>query len=394
MPRLFHRTRLSRGGLCRAGLTVLVLWGAGCESWRTAQVDYPVLGPPPPRLSWTEEPVQESVKVADASGDETSTGYVQVSLSEPAPISEFAVMAIVNGEPILAGEILAPFQPHFFKMREQGATDRQVEQLKTAVIEKHLPQRIETALLIQSLRLMVKGDQLKMMEQELDKLFQKHLVEIMPQHKVTSKAELEKALAATGTSLAAYEQDFKNKQLAGLYLSTKTGERTPVIGRQDIVDYYEANAARYEHSAQARFQLLMTTSAANGGKDGARAKMETAYAELARGDAFGDVAMRHSDHPTAAKGGQHDWYKPGDFNSKAVDRALFELPVGEFSPIYEMPTGFAVVKVTERKPAGRTPLSEVQEQIRATLLEQSHRDAVESLLAELRENAVITTYVE
>src|SRR5690606_3740740 len=124
--------------------------------------------------------------------------------------SEFAVMAIVNGEPILAGEILAPFQPHFFKMREQGATDRQVEQLKTAVIEKHLPQRIETALLIQSLRLMVKGDQLKMMEQELDKLFQKHLVEIMPQHKVTSKAELEKALAATGTSLAAYEQDFKN----------------------------------------------------------------------------------------------------------------------------------------------------------------------------------------
>lgn len=369
----------------------------GCESWRTAQVDNPVLGPPPPRLSWTEAPAEEAVSVADASGaasGETTSGYVKVSLNEPAPISEFAVMAIVNGEPILAGEILAPFRPHFMKMNAQGATERQVEQLKMAVLHKHLPQRIETALLVQALRLMLKSEQLKQTEEMLDKEFEKHLQEIMPQHKVTSKAELEQVLAATGTSLAEYEQHFKNNQLSMLYLGTKSGERTPVIGRQDIVDYYNANLDKYEHSARARFQLLMTTFSANDGKDGARAKIDAAYAELARGEPFGDVAIRHSNHPTSVDGGQHDWYKPGEFNSKDVDRALFELPVGEISPIYEMTTGFAVVKVTEREPAGRTPLAEVQDKIRSTLLEEARKTAIQGLLAELRENAVVTTYLE
>ncbi|HEX6986041.1 MAG TPA: peptidyl-prolyl cis-trans isomerase [Planctomycetaceae bacterium] len=392
MPRPPDRTRRRRGRLCRALLASAALAAGGCEGWRTVKVDNPVLGPPPPRLSWDEQP-DPGAAVADASGESTA-GYVKVSLTESGPISDYAVVATVNGEPILAGEVLAPFNAHFVKAAAQGVPEREIERVKTALIRQHLPQRIETVLLVQSLRLMLKPEQLKQMDEQLDKEFAKENRRIMEKFGVHSKVELERALAQEGSSLAEYEQAFKNQQLAMLYLGTKTGERTPVIGRQEIVEYYTANVAKYEHTARARFQLLMATFAGNGGKEQARAKIDAALAELDRGEAFGDVVMRHSDGPQAKKGGQHDWFKPGEFNSPEVDRALFELPVGQVSPVYEMPNAFVVVKVTEREPAGRTPLSEVQDEIRSTLLKQARETTVRDLLAELRENAVVTTYLE
>jgi parvulin-like peptidyl-prolyl isomerase len=140
----------------------------------------------------------------------------------------------------------------------------------------------------------------------------------------------------------------------------------------------------------------MVSFAKHGGREKARAKLDEALAELGRGDPFPDVAKRHSDHPSAKKGGQHDWYKPGDFGAKEVDQALFDLPVDQVSEAFEtsQPPAFMVVKVTEREPAGRTPLADVQDEIRQALEQEERQKQVEGLLAKLRENAVVTKYVD
>lgn len=398
MPSPPDRSRLRRGRLCRAVLASALLAG-GCESWKSAKVDNPVLGPPPPRLSWDEAP-DRGVAVADASGTPDASGgpagLVRVSLSTPGPISDHAVVAIVNGEPILAGELLAPYQAYFVRAAAKGATDGQIEEFKKGVIGKYLDRRVDQAMLVQALRLMLKAEQWKQTEEKLDAEWKKQLVRIMEKKEVNSRAELEQMLAKDGASLTEYEHAFKVDQLSTLYLQFKTGETNPVFGRKDVLDYYEANHAKYEHPARARFQLLMVSTAANGGKEQARAKLDAALAEVRRGDPFPDVAKRHSDGPRAAQGGQHDWYKPGDFAAKAVDRALFELPVGQVSEAFETqtPDAFMVVRVTEREPAGRTPLAEVQEDIRKTLLKDAQRKAVDGLLAKLRETAVVTKYVD
>jgi len=396
MPFPPDRTGLRRGRLCRALLASSVasaLAAGGCESWKSAKNDNPVLGPPPPRLSWNEEPAG-GVRVADASGE--TSGVVRVSLSAPGPISNHAVVAIVNGEPILAGELLAPYQPHFVRFAAQGASERDIDQMKKGAIAKGLDQRIDQTLLVQSLRLMLKADQWKQTEEKLDEEWKKQNRKIMEKAGVNSRAELEQKIASEGGSLSEYEHAFKVDQLSRLYLQFKTGETDPVFGRQDVVDYYNANAAKYEHPARARFQLLMVSFAKNGGKEQARAKLDEALAELGRGEPFPDVAERHSDHATAKKGGQHDWYKPGDFSVKAVDDALFSLPVDRVSEVFESdkPAAFMLVRVTEREPAGRTPLAEVQDEIRDTLMTEARQKTVEGLLAKLHDTAVITKYVD
>lgn len=385
----FHRTARCRGRLCRAALASALLAAGGCEGLRTVKVDHPVLGPPPPRLSY-DEPPASTIRVADSS-DPTDGGYVKVALSDPAPLSDHSVVAIVNGEPILAGELLALYRPGFAAAASQGASEAQVDQMKKRIVSRDLEQRVDQVLLVQALRLMLKSEQLKQMDEKLREAFAEENQRIMKQLGVSSKIELEQMLAKMGSSLAEKEQAFKTKQLAEMYLFTKVGDQTPVVGRQEILEYYNANRVKYEHPARARFQLIEITKP---GKPDARAKLDSALAELERGEAFPTVAQRYSEGPRADRGGQWDWLKPGEYADKQVDQALFELPVGQVSPLFESPDAYRIVKVTEREAAGRTPLAEVQEAIREQILRDAREKAVKNLFAELRENAVVTTYIE
>lgn len=386
----FHRRSRCRGRLCRAALASALVVAGGCEGWRTVKVDHPVLGPPPPRLSY-DEPPASNIKVADASS-ESDGGYVKVALSDPAPLSDHSVVAIVNGEPIIAGELLAPYRSHFAAAASKGAPEAQIEQMKKEIISGQLlEQRIDQVLLVQALRLMLKSEQLKQMEEKLKEAFAEENQRIMSKLGVGSKIELEELLAKQGTSLTEYEEAFKTKQLAEMYLFTKVGEQAPVVGRHEILEYYNVNRSKYEHPARARFQLIEITKT---GKPDARAKLDLALAELERGEAFPTVAQRYSQGPQADRGGQWDWLKPGEYADKQVDRALFELPVGQVSQLFESPDAYRIIKVTEREAAGRTPLAEVQEAIREQILRDAREKAVKNLFAELRENAVVTTYLQ
>ncbi|MBA3315553.1 MAG: peptidyl-prolyl cis-trans isomerase [Planctomycetota bacterium] len=380
------RTRLCRGRLCRAALASALIAG-GCESWKSAKVDHPVLGPPPPRLS-QQESLDQGVAVADASGESIS-GYVKVSLSEPSPISDHAVVAIVNGRAILAGQILAPFRPYYV-----GKPDFQAAEIKKAIIEKQLDTRIDEVLLVQSLELMLKPEQLKQIDEKLDEEFDKESRKIMAGLKVNSKIEAEQMLSKQSTSLAEFEQAFKRKQLATLYMQEKMGSRVPIIGRHEILEYYNANIANYEHPARAQFQLLSVSFDGKRDKAAARATLDEALAALAAGEPFPDVAKKFSDGPQASRGGQWDWLKPGEYADANVDQALFTLPIGEPSGVFETANAFVVVKVTNREAAGRTPVTEVQDAIRTALLNAAQENAANAVLAELRDKAVITKYIE
>jgi parvulin-like peptidyl-prolyl isomerase len=396
MPLPPDRTRRRRGRLCRAGLAwglASVVAAGGCDALKSAKHDHPVLGPPPPRLSWDDSPAG-SDKVADASGE--PTGIVKVSLTDPAPIGDNSVIAIVNGEPILAGQLLAPFSAYFLQAAAEGRPEWQIEGWKREAIAKALDSKIEETLLVQALRLMLKPEQLTQVSEKLDEEFKKQNLKMMEQFKVGSRAELEKLLAERGTSLSAYEQNFKNRKMAEVYIQYKAGESTPVFGRQDVLDYYQAHLDKFTHPARAKFQLLMVSFATNGGQEKARAKIDAALTELERGERFPEVVKRHSDGPHASEGGDHDWFKRGEFNAKQVDEALFTLPVGQVSPVYETqtPRAYMAVKVTGREEEGRTPVADVQDEIRAALLMESRRETVEGLLKHLHETAVITKYVD
>ena len=79
----------------------------------------------------------------------------------------------------------------------------------------------------------------------------------------------------------------------------------------------------------------------------------------------------------------------GNLADTKLEQKLFEMPVNQLSDIHEGREALSVVRVIDRKKAGRQPFVEVQEQIRSILTEEQNRNRSKRLLTELFSRAVI-----
>jgi parvulin-like peptidyl-prolyl isomerase len=109
------------------------------------------------------------------------------------------------------------------------------------------------------------------------------------------------------------------------------------------------------------------------------------------GPAFAEVAKAKSDGVTASQGGIFDWTTKGALSCAAIDEALFTLQVGQMSPILDSGPAYHIVRVLERREAGRKPFTDVQAEIRDSLKEQRMRAELEVYLTNLRQKARVWT---
>ena len=109
------------------------------------------------------------------------------------------------------------------------------------------------------------------------------------------------------------------------------------------------------------------------------------------GQPFAEVAKAMSDGPTKDKGGLHDWTLQGSLASESVDQFLFTSPVGQLSPIIEDERGFQIVRVMERKMAGRTPFTEVQQEIKKRIKQERSAEAMRAYVAKMQNRVSVWT---
>ena len=106
---------------------------------------------------------------------------------------------------------------------------------------------------------------------------------------------------------------------------------------------------------------------------------------------FTELAKAKSHGLNAKDGGLYEWTTRGALKAAAIDEAIFSLEIGRLSPILETETAFHIVRVIERKDAGRKPFTEVQNDIRDRLKDERFRAAAEKYIAKLRNDARIWT---
>ncbi len=118
----------------------------------------------------------------------------------------------------------------------------------------------------------------------------------------------------------------------------------------------------------------------------ARLALESARDELRQGKAFAEVAASSSDCPD--RGGDLGTFPRGQMVDE-FDDVVFSLKDGECSEIFQTQFGLHIAMVHERIPPQEVPLEEVREQLRQHLMQERQTNAVEALIAELREKATI-----
>ena len=83
---------------------------------------------------------------------------------------------------------------------------------------------------------------------------------------------------------------------------------------------------------------------------------------------FADLAMRHSECPTALDGGLVGTVRRGMLYPE-LDRVAFSLDAGQISPVVESENGFHIVQCVAIEPAGTPSLAEVAARIHQSLAE-------------------------
>ncbi|WP_197439613.1 peptidylprolyl isomerase [Calycomorphotria hydatis] len=317
-----------------------------------------------------------------------SSEILTVSATER-EIDDHTVVATVNAEPILAGEILTPYAGNL-KKAAQEMSPTQLDTVKKTLIKRDLDRHVERHVLMQAVRNTMKAEEIEQIQEALDMAFSDEVEKIKAKAGVATRAELGPHLAKDGLTLEAIEQMFKDQQMALVYVAQNSNFETPSVGRAEIVDYYTDHLDDYTHDAKARWQQIVIRID-RVGKAKAQEIAGQVVTDLKARRSFADIAREVSHGPRADRGGQWDWTTPGSLSDKKIDTAIFELPVKAVGGPFEDEKTIRFIRVTERVEAGTTSLTEVQDEIRGKLLQEQNRVASRKVIEDLLADAVVET---
>jgi foldase protein PrsA len=159
---------------------------------------------------------------------------------------------------------------------------------------------------------------------------------------------------------------------------------------------YEEARALFAEPDSVRISHILIAHPENAGEGAAaraRAQRLLDRIRLGGGASFEQVARESSDDKaTAAQGGKLplDLKRGQHPYGAAFDAAVFNAGVGLVPEVVAAPDGYHVVRVDTKTPGRQLPLSEVREQVRASLLQEKREEAMEKLFLRLRTEAKIS----
>ena len=124
------------------------------------------------------------------------------------------------------------------------------------------------------------------------------------------------------------------------------------VTEDDAKKYYDENAKKMEQVKASHILVKPGITDPNidpnEAKAKAREKAEDILKQIKNGADFAELAKANSSCPSAAKGGNLDFFSRGQMTPD-FEKAAFELKVGQVSDIVETRFGFHIIKATDRK---------------------------------------------
>ncbi len=218
----------------------------------------------------------------------------------------------------------------------------------------------------------------------------KRLDEIRKQNNMGSMEDMEKAAAAQGVNFEDFKQQLRNNLITQQVIGQEVGRKiriTPDEGKQ----YYEEHRKDLEQPEQIRLSEILVAVDKDATPEqlaAAEAKAGDLLKQIRGGAKFEEVAIRSSQGPTAAQGGDLGHFKRGML-AKELEEKTFAMKAGEVSDVIRTKQGFVILEVTEHDNAGIPSLKEAEPRIADALYYKKLQPALRAYLTKLREEAFI-----
>jgi len=157
------------------------------------------------------------------------------------------------------------------------------------------------------------------------------------------------------------------------------------VAEEEISDFYELNPERFKEPEQVRARhILIKVPPDAAESEDAKAKEEAlAILKEARdGKDFAGLAKKHSQGPTASKGGDLGYFTRGQM-LKPFEELAFSLKKGEIGGPVRTRFGWHIIKVEDRKEAVLRTLPEVRDQIETLIRKDVAREMADERILTL-----------
>ncbi|HWA98242.1 MAG TPA: peptidyl-prolyl cis-trans isomerase [Pirellulales bacterium] len=364
---------------------------AGVPQVAMQQMIAPPLSAPVPTIAAPEAPLASSPFEGSTIGQTPPASAPPSSAAgESFELEGAKIIARVGNEVILAGDILGPIN-ELLASKANQIPPSEMEMVRQTLLRRNLEQVIQTKLIMIEARRKVGDDGMKQIDGKLFELFEERQVpKAMAKMNCSTRHELDEKLHAVGNSIDRERRAFAERNIARDFVQQQV-KANDEISHEELVAEYLDHASSYDYPARVRWEQIMVRVASFRSKADAYAAIAAAGNRVLAGEPFADVARAVSQGSTAKDGGAQPWTTRGSLASTAVDQALFSLPVGQLSPILEDDRSFHIIRVVERKEAGRTQFSEVQNEIKKTIRQQRMETQINDYVAKLQKGTKIWT---
>jgi parvulin-like peptidyl-prolyl isomerase len=201
----------------------------------------------------------------------------------------------------------------------------------------------------------------------------KRLDELKEQFFQGDEQKYKDELEAQGLTEEQVRSDLRTRLLSEKVFEKVTSEVE--VTDDEVQKYYDDNAAQFETPASRDVRHILVKS---------KARADQLHAQLEDGADFAKLARQFSQDPASKKDG-------GKFNAQQgatvapFDKVAFELDTGELSDPVKTQFGWHIIEaVGDIEEKSTQDLSEVEEQIRDTLLEEKKNTRINEWIEELR----------
>jgi peptidyl-prolyl cis-trans isomerase SurA len=289
------------------------------------------------------------------------------------------VVAVVNNDIILQSELVQALFPIREKIKQEGYSEAEQEE----ILSQQRPRMLEQMIIEKLTDQQAEKYKIQIGESEVDAT-----IERIKQVNGFSDERLRQMLALEGLNSETYRIKIKEQLLRTKLVNLEVKSKI-VVTDSDVKAAYEKNQEQYSGQIQYHLRhilLKVSPDAAKGQREEVFQKMRFIHERLKAGEKFDQLAEVYSEAGTAARGGDLGYIETRVL-APQIKEGLKELKHGQFSSILDTEQGYQIFLLEEIRHAGGKTLEEVKAEIQDRLYAEIIDQKFNSWLKDLRERA-------
>jgi len=291
------------------------------------------------------------------------------------------ILAIVNDSVITRAQVADYVAPAIDTLRREYASQEDAsavfEQKASDVFNDGLEQLIEHQLILHDFD--VVG--YKLPDSYVDQLVQDNIRE-----HYGDRITLMKTLQAQGMTYEQFRKNIRDQYIVSA-MRAKNVSQEIVISPYKIENYYLAHQDDFKIGDQIKLRMIVLNKSSSDDPSAQRMAGEI-LTQIKQGASFAQMASVYSQGSQREQGGDWGWVERSVLRQQLADIA-FSLQPGQMSDIIDTPQACYLMLVEQKRPAHVRPLSEVRDDVEATLRTQEQARLEKQWIGKLKKNTFI-----